>query len=64
MLDEVVNLVKEEYPNLPLFMLGHSMGGFITLCYGIDNPNKLQGQIFFRGCSKKASNSKWHKGQV
>lgn len=44
--DEVVNLAKEEYPNLPLFMLGHSMGGFITLCYGIENPNKLQGQIF------------------
>lgn len=44
--DEVVSLAKEEYPNLPLFMLGHSMGGFITLLYGIKEPDKLQGQIF------------------
>lgn len=45
-LDAVVNLAKEEYPKLPLFMLGHSMGGFITLLYGINKPNKLNGQIF------------------
>ena len=44
--DEVVNLAKTENPDLPIFMLGHSMGGFITLCYGIDKPNKLKGQIF------------------
>lgn len=45
-LDAVVNLAKEEYPDLPLFMLGHSMGGFITLLYGINRPDKLNGQIF------------------
>lgn len=44
--DNMVNLIKEESPDLPLFMMGHSMGGFITCLYGIEYPNKLDGQIF------------------
>ena len=44
--DEMVNLIKKENPKLPIFMLGHSMGGFITCVYGIEYPNKLKGQIF------------------
>lgn len=42
----VVLKVKEDYPHLPIFMLGHSMGGFITACYGIAYPGTLKGQIF------------------
>jgi len=43
--DLIVELVKEEYSYLPVFMLGHSMGGLITCAYGIKHPMKLYGQI-------------------
>jgi Lysophospholipase len=43
--DYFVDLIKREYPELPLFILGHSMGGFITSCYGVINKNKINGQI-------------------
>jgi len=44
--DLFVERAKEENPGLPLFMLGHSMGGFITAGYGAKYPDKLKGQIF------------------
>ncbi len=43
--DLVVEKAKKEYPRLPIFMFGHSMGGFITALYGETHPNKLNGQI-------------------
>ena len=43
--NEVVDLVKEEYPDVPVFMLGHSMGGFIAAAYGAKYTDKLRGQI-------------------
>lgn len=42
----IVDLAKKEFSELPMFMLGHSMGGFITASYGVKYPNKLRGQIF------------------
>ncbi len=44
--DLFVDLATKENPNLPLFMLGHSMGGFITAGYGSKYPGKLKGQVF------------------
>lgn len=44
--DEIVELAKKENRNIPIFMLGHSMGGYITCLYGLKYPNKLMGQIF------------------
>lgn len=44
--DFIVKLAKKQFPELPMFMLGHSMGGFITASYGVTYPNKLKGQIF------------------
>jgi len=44
--DLFVDQAKKENPGLPLFMLGHSMGGFITAGYGSKYPGKLKGQIF------------------
>ena len=41
----IVEKAIKENPGKPVFMLGHSMGGFITACYGIQNPNKLKGQV-------------------
>lgn len=43
--DTIVNLAKKENPSVPIFMLGHSMGGFIAATYGIIHPDKLKGQI-------------------
>lgn len=43
--DTIVEMAKKENPNVPIFMLGHSMGGFITAAYGIKYKDKLNGQI-------------------
>jgi acylglycerol lipase len=43
--DMVVTLARQENPGLPLFLLGHSMGGFITVAYGVKHPNRLSGLI-------------------
>ncbi len=42
----IVELAQEQFPELPIFMLGHSMGGYITASYGVKYPHKLRGQIF------------------
>ena len=43
--DIIVEKAVSEGKGLPVFMLGHSMGGFITCGYGIKYPGKLSGQI-------------------
>lgn len=43
--DTIVDLIKSENPDLPLYILGHSMGGFITACYGIAHGDKINGEI-------------------
>ncbi|WP_125153004.1 alpha/beta hydrolase [Clostridium rectalis] len=43
--NRIVDMAKEENESLPIFMFGHSMGGFITTGYGIKYPTKLRGQI-------------------
>ncbi len=41
----VTDQVKEKYANLPLFLLGHSMGSYIALKYAIQNEAILSGLI-------------------
>lgn len=43
---EMVALAKRENKAKPIYMLGHSMGGFITCLYGLIYPDELEGQIF------------------
>lgn len=43
--DMVVEKALKENPNVPLFMIGHSMGGFIAFLYGLRHYDKLSGQI-------------------
>lgn len=43
--DKIVNMAIEENKHIPVFMFGHSMGGFITAGYGMKYTNKLKGQI-------------------
>lgn len=43
--DEFVSLIKQKYPELPIFMLGHSMGAFISVTYALNFPNRINGQV-------------------
>lgn len=40
-----INGVIDENPNLPVFLLGHSMGGVISILYAFQNQEKLAGLI-------------------
>jgi lysophospholipase len=41
----VVELAKEENPTLPVFLIGHSMGGFAVTTFGMKYPNKVSGIV-------------------
>lgn len=43
--DLMVQRAKSEFPLLPIFMFGHSMGGFIAAIYGENFKDRLDGQI-------------------
>ena len=43
--EKIVDMVKKANPKIPVFMLGHSMGGFITAAYGVKYPGRLAGQV-------------------
>jgi acylglycerol lipase len=43
--DLVVNTARQEISGLPLFLFGHSMGGFISVAYGVKHPDRLSGLI-------------------
>jgi alpha-beta hydrolase superfamily lysophospholipase len=40
-----VDLALKENPGLPVFLLGHSMGGYAVACYGTKYPGKVKGII-------------------
>lgn len=40
-----VSRMRETFPQLPLFMIGHSMGGFGAASYGTEHPGKLDGYV-------------------
>ncbi|NPD88270.1 MAG: alpha/beta hydrolase [Asgard group archaeon] len=39
------NLIKEEHPNIPFFVLGHSMGSFIAQRFALKYQQELKGLI-------------------
>lgn len=39
------HLIASEEPNIPLFLLGHSMGGLIVLDFGLHHPQEVNGII-------------------
>lgn len=41
----VFELARKENPGLPVFVLGHSMGGFAAACFGTKYPDKAAGII-------------------
>jgi alpha-beta hydrolase superfamily lysophospholipase len=44
-LDQVIVNAASEYPGVPLFLLGHSMGGTIAVRYAIAHQDRLTGLI-------------------
>jgi alpha-beta hydrolase superfamily lysophospholipase len=44
-LDAVVGLALANHPGVPLFLLGHSMGGTLSLCYALRHQARLAGLI-------------------
>lgn len=43
--DKIVDMALQENKKVPVFMFGHSMGGFITAGYGMKYRDKVSGQI-------------------
>jgi acylglycerol lipase len=44
-LDQLVSLASGSHPGLPVFMLGHSMGGTVALRYATSHQDRLSGLI-------------------
>jgi len=53
---EITNIIKDEYPDLPLFIIGHSMGSFITQRYVQLHGNQISG-IILSGSAKQPNNA-------
>ena len=62
--DLIVEIAKKDNPNLPIFMLGHSMGGFIAFIYGLKHGHKLRGQILSASATSKPKESKGFKSKI
>jgi lysophospholipase len=44
-LESLITLLQVRYPSLPLFLLGHSLGGLIVIRYGQQYPGKVNGAV-------------------
>ncbi len=45
-LPAIISSVKEHFPNHPIYLIGHSLGGHFTMLYASLHPEQLQGLIF------------------
>jgi acylglycerol lipase len=43
--DQLVVAARDAHPGVPIFMLGHSMGGTVALCYALGHQDRLAGLI-------------------
>jgi acylglycerol lipase len=44
-INQLIDLVREKQPQKPLFLLGHSMGGALSLRYALTHQNKISALI-------------------
>ncbi|GFO44086.1 monoglyceride lipase [Plakobranchus ocellatus] len=40
-----IDRIKQDFPTLPVFIIGHSMGGAVTILSGLDRPDYFQGVV-------------------
>lgn len=55
LLDDVnvfVDRAHAEHPDLPVFLIGHSMGGFAVTTYGMKYPGKVRGIVASAGVTR------------
>lgn len=52
--NEAVKIAESDYPDLPLYVLGHSMGGFAVSLFGTKYPGRADG-IVLSGALTRAS---------
>ena len=45
-LEQLVSIAEQRYPDLPITMIGHSMGGLLTARFIERNPARLVGAVF------------------
>lgn len=62
--DQMIDLISSENTAVPIFIIGHSMGGLITALYGIEHPEKLKGQIFSGAALNTLPSSKGLNGYL
>jgi len=55
-LHSYVDQVRDSYPNMPMFLYGHSIGALIAAIYLFDHPAKLAGVVFSGPCVKVPAN--------
>ncbi len=51
--DMIVNEAKLRYPNVSLYVYGHSLGGLITTRYSLDHADKLSGVVLSGAALKR-----------
>lgn len=62
--DQMIDLISKENSLIPIYILGHSMGGLITALYGIDHGEKLKGQIFSGAALNTLPSAKGFMGNI
>lgn len=62
--DIIVEMAREENSKVPIYMLGHSMGGLIVASYGVQYKDKLNGQILSGAATMKTPQVKGIKGSI
>ena len=44
-METYLDMIKSWHPGLPVFLLGHSLGGLLSLAYLVDYPNQVKGAV-------------------
>ncbi|HOG45938.1 MAG TPA: lysophospholipase [Anaerolineae bacterium] len=60
-LGRLVDQAQAEEPGLPLFVLGHSLGGAIALAYALERPQGLRGVVASAPGLRRRSEVPWFK---
>lgn len=46
-LQEVIKFISEQYPSIPIYLFGESLGGAVNINYVAEHPENLSGMILF-----------------